>query len=68
VHYQPYVAVGGNGEAHGIGTVGNKDVEGIVSRAGGKPAAAAVVGMEGTEHVGREVWVEEGQSVGVGRL
>lgn len=69
---QLYVAVDGNGEAHGTGMVDNKDVvhvdvEGTVSRAGGKPvAAAAAVDMGGIADEGQEVWVEEGQFVGVG--
>lgn len=62
--------MGGNGEACDTGTADNKDVvhvdvEGTASRAGDKPAAAAVVDMEGTEDEGLEVSVEEGQSVGV---
>lgn len=69
--YQLYVAVGGNGEAHGTGMADNKDVvhvdvEGTVSRVGGKPAVA--VDMEGTADEGQEVWVEEGQFVGAGCL
>jgi hypothetical protein len=65
--------VGGSGEAHGTGTADNKDVvhvdvEDTVSRAGGKPVAAAVVDMEGTVDEGQEVWVGEGQFVGVGCL
>lgn len=63
--------MGGNGEARGTGMADNKDVvhvdvEGIVNRAGGKPAVA--VDTEGTGDEGQEVWVEEGQFVGVGCL
>lgn len=63
--------MGGNGEAHGTGTADNKDVvhvdvEGTVSRAGGKPAVA--VDTERTADEGQEVWVEEVQFVGVGCL
>jgi hypothetical protein len=71
VWYQLHVAVGGNGEAYDTGTADSKDVAGTVSRAGGRPAAAAAaaaVDTEGTEDEGQEVWVEEGQSEGVGCL
>jgi hypothetical protein len=44
------------------------DVEGTVSRVGDKPAAAAAADMVGTEGVGQEVWVEEGQFGEVGCL
>jgi hypothetical protein len=46
-----YVAVGGNGEACDTDTADNKDGEGTVNKADGRPAvaaAAAAVDMEGT--------------------
>lgn len=64
--------MGGNDEACDTGKADNKDVvhvdvEGTASKAGDKPAVAAV-DMEGTEDEGREVWEEEGHSGGAGCL
>ena len=53
-----YAAVGGNGEACGTDMVDNKDGEGTVNKADGRPAAvaaAAAVDKEGTVDEVQEV-------------
>ena len=53
-----YAAVGGNGEACDIDMVDNKDGEGTVNKADGRPAvaaAAAAVDMVGTVDEVQEV-------------
>jgi len=56
--HQVYAAVGGNGEACDIDMVDNKDGEGTVNKADGRPAvaaAAAAVDMVGTVDEVQEV-------------
>jgi len=56
--HQVYAAVGGNGEACDIDMADNKDGEGTVNKADGRPAAAvaaAAVDMEGTVDEVQEV-------------